>query len=40
MDGVGDEEGDFGTTVDDAFLAGFEAWSELGQVIFGTFISL
>lgn len=31
MNGVGDE-GEFGTTVDDAFLAGFDTWNELNQV--------
>lgn len=33
MNAGGDNgEGEFGSSVDDAFLAGFEAWGELGQV--------
>lgn len=31
MNGVG-SEGDFTSGVEDVFLAGFEAWGELGQV--------
>lgn len=32
MNGVGDVQGDFASGVEDVFLAGFDAWGELGQV--------
>lgn len=32
MNGGSEGEGDFATGVEDVFLAGFEAWGELGQV--------
>lgn len=32
MNGVGSEAGDFASGVEDVFLAGFDAWGELGQV--------
>lgn len=32
MNGVGDVQADFASGVEDVFLAGFDAWGELGQV--------